>query len=100
MASLPSTLYVVVRDYGDLSIGSNDATGDDYEAFDQFAEAVEKNQPVMVLRIATTGMDPLHVSDATDEFERDLHNVCEERGLDWPDVIRFDGASPLPMAAE
>lgn len=100
MAFLPPTLFVVVRDFGDLGIGCGDATGDEFEAFDQFAEAVEERQPVMVLRIATTGADPLHVTDATDEFERDLQDIAIERGLDWPSVIRFEAAPMLPMAAE
>lgn len=100
MAALPLTLYVVVRNFGHLGIGCGDATGDEFVAFDQFAEAVEDAEPVMVLRIATTGADPLHITDATDEFERDLQAISVERGLDWPDVIRFQSAPMLPLAAE
>lgn len=90
MTTLPITLYVVVRDFGKYGIGSGDATPVYEQAYDQFVDAVDSHNPVMVLRITTANASPTSVADVTDEFERDLRSVCRDRDLDYPETIRFE----------
>lgn len=112
MHALPQTLYVVVRDHGDVTyrdkagrdqthhigIGSNDVSQDREFSYDAFAAAAEDGDPVAVWQIETCGGAPVTIRDVTAEFERELHEVVIARDLDWIDVVRFD--APLPMAAE
>lgn len=96
---MPPILYLVVRDYGPLGIGSPDATPSRDEAYDMFAQSAEDSTPVAVWQIATYGGLPISITDATDEFERELQEVCIARDLDWPEVVRFE-FNPARLAAE
>lgn len=99
---LPPILYLVVRDYGpDVGIGSPDVIDDRDTAYDVFSDAVESGDPVAVWQIATHGSLPCSIKDDTDAFDRDLHEVCRERGLDWRTVRRIEDApAPTLLAAE
>lgn len=94
---MPATVYLVVRNYGQLGFGSPDVTGDRDAAYDQFFDAVKDGDAVAVWRIATYGSLPVSIADATDEFEHEMQEICIKRGIDWPEVIRFGS---LPIAAE
>lgn len=94
---MPSTVFLVVRNYGHLGIGSPDVTGDRDAAYDLFTGAVDNGDAVAVWRIATYGSLPVSIADATDEFEHEMQEICIGRGIDWPEVVRFDS---LPIAAE
>ena len=98
-APLPPILYLVVRDYGpDVGIGSPDVIDNRDTAYDVFTDAIEDQHTVAVWEIATHDGIPVSVKDATDSFETEVREVCIERGLDLPDVRRFQ--SRLRIAAE
>lgn len=98
MAQLPATLYLVVRNFGHLGIGSGDICPAYGHAYDQFADAVEAGEPVTVWEIDVTGDQPRQITDATDNFEADLLRTQRLRGLDITPARRFDPG--ISMAAE
>ena len=97
---LPPVLFLVVRDYGALGIGSTDTTASRDEAYDQFTCATDAGDPVGVWQIATAGGLPVRITDVTDSFERELQDVCIGRGLDWPTVRRLEDNPAMQMAVE
>lgn len=97
---LPSTLYLVVRDFGIAGIGSTDVTGNHDEAYDHFTCATDAGDPVGVWQITTAGGVPVRTVDVTDAFERELQDVCIARDLDWPTVRRLEDNPALKLAAE
>lgn len=100
MATLASTLYLVVRDYGPQhGLGSPDITGNEDQAYDEFSTAVDEGDPVTVWKIDTTGSEPYRLTDVTDKFEHEMQEICIRRGMDLPNVHRFEMPRQI-MAAE
>ncbi|RDD69241.1 hypothetical protein [Paracoccus versutus] len=114
MASLPSALYLIIRDHGDvltmsadgkaewrhIGLGSPDVTDDFDAAYDEFTDAVETGDPVAVIRLDTIGSMVVGAKDVTDQFEHEAQEIAAERSLDMPDVRRFEMSFPQPIAAE
>ncbi|QBX34615.1 hypothetical protein E4191_07735 [Paracoccus liaowanqingii] len=97
---LPPILYLVVRDYGTLGIGSPDITPSRDEAYDHFTCATDAGEPVAVWQITTADGRPARTTDVTDSFEHELQEVCIARDLDWPTVRRIEDNPALKLAAE
>ncbi|WP_072296115.1 hypothetical protein [Paracoccus sp. SM22M-07] len=97
---LPAVLYIVIRDFGTLGLGSSDPTADRDAAYDEFTFATDAGDPVGVWKITIAGGLPVSTVDDTDSFERELQEVCIARGLDWPTVIRLEDNPAMKLAAE
>lgn len=97
---LPPNLYIVIRDFGALGLGSSDPTADRDTAYDEFTFATDAGDPVGVWQIGTTDGLPVSIIDVTDAFERELQEVCIARDLDWPTVRRLEDNPALKLAAE
>lgn len=89
MTALPDVLYVVIRHYGDFGIGCGDASDNECDAYDQFAEAVADGEPVCVMEIRTTGSEPMSIRDITDQMEETLTENDYAFGVEPNQVIRF-----------
>ena len=89
MTALPDVIYVVIRHYGDFGIGCGDASDNEYDAYDQFAEAVADGEPVCVMEIRTTGSEPMSIRDITDHMEEALTENDYAFGVEPKPVIRF-----------
>ena len=89
MTALPDVLYVVIRHYGAFGIGCGDASDNEYDAYDQFAEAVDDGEPVCVMEIRTTGSEPMSIRDITDQLEEALTETDYAFGVEPKQVIRF-----------
>ena len=89
MTALPDVLYVVIRHYGDFGIGCGDASDNEYDAYDQFAEAVADGEPVCVMEIRTTGSEPMSIRDITDQMEEALTENDYAFGVEPKQIIRF-----------
>ena len=89
MTALPDVLYVVIRHYGDFGIGCGDASDNECDAYDQFAEAVADGEPVCVMEIRTTGSEPMSIRDITDQMEEALTETDYAFGVEPKQVIRF-----------
>lgn len=114
MASLPTTLYLIIRDYGDvvnrdrngkeyrlqIGLGNSDVASSFDAAFNCFADAVQDGDPVAVVRLDTIGSMVVGAKDVTDEFEHEAQEIAVDRGLDMPDVRRFQMSFPQSIAAE
>lgn len=99
MTIMPASLYLVIRDYRPIGIGSPDITDDRDLAYDHFTSAVDDGDPVAVWQIDTYGNIPVRITDQTDQFEHEMQEICIQRDLDWNEVIHFQGDLPR-IAAE
>ncbi len=77
------TTYMVATEFPNNGFGSaGDITADRNQAYDQFAEAREDNQPVrvFVLEFDVSDNTPETFRDITEEMQSEYDAICDVRG--------------------